>query len=951
MANRIEFAVLGPLTALRDGKLIVLDEQPRALLAALLVAFPHSVDIERLRAQVRHTAEAASGNGQPDGRGTDPLEEMLDALQERLGNGVLVREGTRYRLAVDREAVDSARFVDEVRTGEAMRKRAPAAAAESFRKGLRLWRGIAYAGIPTSAFTETVFIETEVARLTTLRFDTRLALATAQLESNSPAAAAVEAEALVADHPLDERAWELLVLGLCRSGQQPHALAAIRRCRAIIDDRLGCEIGAGLRRIETAIMTNDGVYLEAARVSPPPNVLGSNLLQPRTHLVDRERDVSTVLELLDEHRLVTLVGPGGVGKTRLAVEVCRRHDDPDGPWIVDLTKVSDGSLIPSTIATLLQLPGVGSAAHLAEVMAARECVLVLDNCEHVADYTADVSRAIVEHCPGVHVVVTGAAPLGVTGEAVYKVEPLPVDGAALELFADRACGVTAGWQLDRKNHDAVQSICSEVGGLPLGIELAAAQLRYLTEEQIAKGLADRFAWQHGLPSPALGLRGRLWDTIDWVNRLLSDGEARLLRRVAVFAGSFDAEGAAAVCVRDSTAEVSVVLTELVRRSLVRVVPGSSPTRYRMLAIVRQFAREQADDAESIAMRTAHRSFVLNRVESVAAQLRSARAGQVMGLLATDQAEHRGALESAFAMDDAHYALALAGGLSWFWYRTGNIGEGLLFLHTALDLVAGDWRPPEPRVMARALDGLSSLTYLTGDVATAEDAVQRGAALWSSIGEIGEAARDEAWRAHFVAIQGRPVAAVEICRHAVQLAVEHDALWAEAEARLVLGMLLRTIDRTEDAREELRSAIRAGERCGHRWAVTSSTWGLMKVASDVGDTEGALSTMGILRADLEVEGDVMSWLVMVHSTAAVLAAAGRPTDGAVLMGAVDTLGAHAGFLPAWIDVVDGPIESAVVHDALDDEQYEQYAAVGAHLTREQVDRLLGELVEGPVSESR
>lgn len=956
MADGLEFSVLGPVSVRRAGNPIVLDAQQRALLAALLVAFPHSVDIERLRAQVRYTGAAAAGDGQVDG-GPDPLVQSLEGLQQRLEAGAaegernLVRDGTRVQLVFDRGALDSQRFVDEVRRGDAMVASAPDAAADAYREGLRLWRGIAYAGIPTTAFAETVFIETEVFRLTSLRFGARMSLATAQLDSGAPAAAAVEAEALVADHPLDERAWELLVLGLARSGQHAHALAAIRRCRAIIDDRLGCEIGPPLRRIETAILTNDAVYLESAKVSEPRKPRGSNLMAPRTRLIDREREVSELMELLDTGRLVTLVGPGGVGRTRLAVEACRRRVDPDGPWVVDLSKVSDGALIPSTIATMLALPGIGSATHLAGALAARACVLVLDNCEHVADYAADVARAIVAECPDVRIIVTGADPLGVEGEAVHVVTALPVDGAAVELFAERAAGVTAGWKLDSHNTDAVHTICRAVEGLPLAIEIAAAQLRWMTEQQVVERLATHFTLLHGTPDPAIGPRGRLWDTIDWANRLLSDGEARLLRRVSVFAGSFDAEGATAVCVLGALDRVSEVLTGLVRRGLIRVVPGSAPTRYRMLATVRRFAREQADDAESIGIRAAHRAYVLARVESIAPLLRSARAGQAVDMLAVDQAEHRAALESAFAVDDAHYALELAGLLAWFWYRIGNIGEGLQFLRRALDLVAGDWRPPEPRVMARALDGLASLTYLTGDASTAEDSVRRGAQLWSSIGEMGEVARDEAWRAHFVAIQGRPEVAVEICRHAVQLAVEHDALWAEAEARMLLGMLLRSVGEVEEAREELRGAIRIAERCGHRWTVTSSTWALMKADADAGDVEGALATMRVMRADLEEEGDVTSWLVMIHSTAAVLAASGRPTDGAVLMGAVDALGAHAGFLPAWIDAVDGPIEAAVVHDALEDKEYEQYAAMGAHLTREEVNRLLGELVEGSVSEKR
>lgn len=948
MADGIEFAVLGPVTATRGGRPIVLDHQQRALLATLLVAFPHSVDIERIAAQVRHTPRG-SGDGQVRS-GTDPLTRALEGLAGRLaggGDAVLVREDGRYRLAVPQDAVDAVRFVNEVRSGDAMAAREPDAAANAYRTGLRLWRGLAYAGIPASALDETAFVETAVADLTARRFEARLSLAQALLDSGQSASAAGEAESLVADHPFDERGWELLVLGLARSGRHAQAQASLRRCRAVTDERLGSEIGVGLRRLETAIGGQDSVYVDAAHVSPSPRVRGSNLLLPRTRLVDRTSDVASIMRMLGEQPVVTLVGPDGAGKTRLAVEVCRRWTAADGPWIVDLTKVSDGALIPSTIATLLALPGVGSASHLATVLAPRSCVLVLDSCDHVAGYTADVVRAVVTRCPDIRVLVTGRAPLGIENESVYEVAPLPVDGAALELFADRAVGVDATWTVTERSEPAVRAICREVEGLPLGIELAAAQLRFRSEQQIAEGLAEYFTRLHGRPMPQLGPRGRLWDTINWSYHLLPDCEARLLRRVAVFAGSFDLEGAFAMSVLGKPDEVTRVLTALVRRGLVRVVPGSSPVRYRMLATIRQFARGQRDEAESIAVRAAHRQFVAARVASVSAALRSARAWRAIAVLTQDQAEYRAALESSFDVGDAHFALDLAGQLAFFWYRTGNIGEGLKFLRTALELVAGDWRPPEARVMARALDGVASLSFLTGDVAAAEDAVRQAVPLWEEIGEAAEVAREETWRAYFVAVQGRPEAGMVQARDAVGLVADDpDAGWIEAEARTVLGMLLRSVGQIDAARDELRAAVRAGERSGNRWAVTSSTWGLMKSAADRGDVERALATMKVLRADLEGEDDVVSWLVMIHSTAAVLASAGRPTDGAVLIGAVDALGAQSGFLPAWMDTVDGPIEAATVQDALDDEEFAQYASAGSHLTREQVNRLVGELVDGP-----
>ncbi|MBP1159100.1 hypothetical protein [Rhodococcus sp. PvR099] len=305
------------------------------------------------------------------------------------------------------------------------------------------------------------------------------------------------------------------------------------------------------------------------------------------------------------------------------------------------------------------------------------------------------------------------------------------------------------------------------------------------------------------------------------------------------------------------------LTALVRRSLLTVLPGTAPRRYRMLRTIKHFAWQQSDPAERRWTEGRHRTHVLARVAARQSALYGPNSAEVMGELSADQAEHRAALVSALAAGEAHCALGLAGGLYWFWYRMGRIGEGLGFLHAALDAVVADHLAPERRQFARATAGVASLTYLTGNRPAASDAARESAAAWAAAGDRAEAARLSAWCGYFLSMDGDHDAGLDLVRDSAATARALGSGFAEADARMVLGMLLRNHGRPLEARGELVTAIAIAERIGNRWSVGSSTWALMKSAMDAGDVDAAMSAARDMQSVLEVDGDVTSWLVLMH----------------------------------------------------------------------------------------
>ncbi|WP_411574610.1 AfsR/SARP family transcriptional regulator [Streptomyces fradiae] len=950
MAEDLRIGVLGPMTAVVDGRQVPLGgPRQRAVLAVLVAARGRPVTQEALIAR-------AWDGGDPPSPAT--LHSYVAALRKALEPGrtagraarVLIREHSGYALRTDPRGVDAERFTAlAARGGELLRAGDPERAAAALEEALALWRGPAYADLAGASFAAP-----ESARLHGLRRSAQEDLFAAELARGRHAAVVGDLEKHAAEEPLAERGWELLALALYRAGRQGDALAALRRARRALAEELGVDPGPSLRRLEAAVLAQDtslaapvppvggaegcgvragGVHGDAVTGGAVPAGVrhGRNLPFPLTGLVGREDEKRRVAALLAEHRLVTLTGPGGIGKTRLMLDVAHARADEDGPWLVELADLEDPDprLVAVSVADALGIRDGESAARVAEVLGDRRTLLVLDNCEHVREAAAGLAAELLARCGGLRVLVTSREPLGLTGEAVYEVPPLTA-GAGAELFLSRARAATPGWAPDEGEARAAERICAELDGLPLAIELAAAQCRVLSVEQISRALDDRFAVLVGGPGAGPVRHRALRAAVEWSHRLLTGPERAAFHRLGVFAGSFDLDAATAVRGGPVLAE----LAALVRKSLLTAEPGTSPRRYRMLETLKQYARRQADPAELAAAQAAHRSWVLARASAAARLMEGPHAARATERTDRDQPEIRQAFTSALLARDGAYALRLGGALMRFWYRSGHVAEGLGWLSAALELTPDG----EPGPRARALIATSALHYLKGDFATAARAASDAARHARDAGDTVIEAQGLAYRALFEGLSGTPGTARR-AEAAVELARASGEPWLEAEALMVLGMLLRADGKGERAREVLTHSITLAVACGHRFVQASSSWLVMKSDLDLGRAGRALDTgLATLRA-LEDDQDVTGWLVIAHTTAAALARCGRPGEGAALLGAVEERGRRVGFSPELMDPVDGPRQSACVREALPPRELERRLAEGGRMKPAEVTGLL------------
>lgn len=595
----VEFRLLGPVECTGDaGPVPLARAQERGLLAVLVLERGRVVPVDRLVELLWEEPAPA--------RARSYLQTHISRLRAKLAAAGaaaqpvrLLTRGAGYQLAVPAEAVDADRFRRLV--GAARQQPDPAQRAALLRQALALWRGPALADVPAGRIRELA------AGLDDQRVDAQEELAETELglgDQERPVAVLTE---LVAHHPLRERPVELLMRALYRSGRQAEALAVYRAARRRLVDRLGIEPGAGLRRLEQAILAQDPA-LEAGGGAVPP-VRGPAVWRgPRSHLtgiVGRDRDLPVLRALLADHRLVTVVGVGGLGKTTLALHAAESLTLPGGRppvTVVPAGPLSGGDELVLALAATLAVGGATVPEALAgtqQFLAGSPQLLVLDGCEHLAAGCARVVRALLSACPRLVVLATSREPLGLPEETVWRPDPLPVPAAdavpgpdqpAVALLLRRARAAVPGFapepaDLDSADLAGLGRICRRVDGLPLALELAASRLRDLSPAQLADQLdRDLALLTTGAPDP-------LTAALDGSYRLLTEAEARLLARLSVFRGGFSVAAAEAVCGADPlpAGSVPATLASLVDRSLVQPYPQAGQRRYRLLEVVREFA--------------------------------------------------------------------------------------------------------------------------------------------------------------------------------------------------------------------------------------------------------------------------------------------------------------------------------------------------------------------------
>jgi predicted ATPase/class 3 adenylate cyclase len=449
-----------------------------------------------------------------------------------------------------------------------------------------------------------------------------------------------------------------------------------------------------------------------------------NLPIQLTSFIGREKEMEQITQFISAHRLVTLTGVGGTGKTRLALQVAAEVLDsfPDGVWFVSLAPISDPELIPRAILSALEIPehpGIAVWQLLMDYLRERKILLVLDNCEHLIDACAKLVDALATHAPGLSILATSREGLGVQGELIWAVPNLTVPDVkqlppleqlsqyeSLQLFSERATLVQPHFTVSAENAPAVAQICSRLDGIPLAIELAAARVRALDVDQIARRLDDRFRLLTGGSRTALERHQTLRATIDWSHNLLSLDERLLLRRLSVFVGGWTLEAAERVCVLGEEAlDVLELLTHLVDKSLV-ILEGS---RYQMLETTRQYAREKLlewDEAEKL--RDQHLAYFFDLAEKADLELRGPGAVKWLHRLGTEIDNLRAALEWPLETGQTATALQMTLKVDWFWFIRSDHSEGLRWLERVLALPD---TPEYPILQAAALMRSAHHIYL------------------------------------------------------------------------------------------------------------------------------------------------------------------------------------------------------------------------------------------------
>ncbi|WP_436960884.1 BTAD domain-containing putative transcriptional regulator [Streptomyces sp. SudanB182_2057] len=669
----MRIALLGPVQALDgDGRPVgVGGPRPRMLLGRLALAagdvLTPGVLIDGLWG-TRPPADALNS-----------LHALVYRLRKALpASDVLESAEAGYRLAVPKERVDAARFEAlAARGGRELAAGDPEEAASLLGEALALWRGPALADVRQAPFAGPAVARLEEVRLAALEdhCDARLRL-------GDHAGALAGLEAASADHPLRERLAALRMRALKAAGRQSEALAVFEDVRGRLADELGVDPSAELREAHLAVLRGEPGP-SAVRSGPAPGRLPA----PLTTFVGRDGELASLGRLLDANRLVTVIGPGGVGKTRLAVEAAARHRTRQQGrlWLVPLAgahgpdSVTDAVLGALSTPNAARPPADGRAEpreQVVDLLGGGEAVLVLDNCEHVVDAVAELAQYLLERRPRLTVLATSREPLQILGEALCRIGPLPLPrpgadpaeaaaSAAVRLFVDRATAVRPGFTLDGPTLAAVVEVVRRLDGLPLALELAAARLRSMTAGEIAHRLDDRFRLLASGNRTAQPRQRTLHAVIEWSWELLTGQERTLARRMAVFPAPTGAGTVEAVCAGGTlpAGDVAYVLGSLVDKSFVERVGDG----YRMLETVRAYAARrllQAGEREAVRDRLVrHFADVAEEHEPL---LRSARQQASFALLTAEYDNLVFALRAAVDGGDADAAARLLAPLYWYW---------------------------------------------------------------------------------------------------------------------------------------------------------------------------------------------------------------------------------------------------------------------------------------------
>jgi predicted ATPase/DNA-binding SARP family transcriptional activator len=677
----MEFRILGPFEAVAEGRVVSLNAaKPRALLAILLLHANELVSRDRLIDDL--------WGGRPPATARKILQAYVSQLRRALGRDRIVTGPAGYQLRLEPQCLDLHRF--EHLVTEAQRVD-PSVAGRALREGLALWRGP-----PLADFSYEPWAQAEIHRLEELRLEALEQRIDADLALGRDAELVGELESLIADCPLREHPREQLMLALYRSGRTAEALAAYQSARETLVQELGMEPGASLRALERAILDQDPTLdvPPGSDSTPTRGRLPPGLRTRSTSFVGRKRELREIRQLVVDTTLLTLTGPAGTGKTRLAVEVTAGIEDefPDGVVLVELARVRDPELVAPAIADALGVsakPGRDLVDLLVGYLRRRRALLVLDNFEQVLD-AAPVLTRLLSGARDLVLLVTSRAPLDVPVERLYPLSALELPDPsrlpqvvrlrrveAVRLFVDRACDARADFELSEMNAHAIAELCVRLDGLPLALELAAARIKLLSPREILARLGPRLELLKSEPGSGAPDRHRtLRAAIDWSYDLLDAQEQQLFTSLGVFVGGFTLNGAQAIA-GGLELDVADGVESLLRHNLLRTerLAGGEP-RFGMLETIHDYALDRLGASGNEApVRRSHARFYAQLAEDAEPHLRGPHQLRWLELLDADLANIRAALTWATETGDAEVGLQIGAALWRYWQMRGYLAEG------------------------------------------------------------------------------------------------------------------------------------------------------------------------------------------------------------------------------------------------------------------------------------
>ena len=724
----MQFRLLGPLQAVGDRAPLSLGQpKQRALLACLL--------LRRGRFASRDELIEALWGQRPPKSAVGSLHVYVHGLRRLLGAERIQSRGMAYRIQLEPGELDLEHFEELVEQSREAIKRAEARRAiTTLETALGLWHGPALGGLPAE------LLAAERSHLAELHLWALELLIEARLAAGAHEQVIAQVSSLIAEHPFRERLREQQILALYRAGRQKDALEAYRRARNTFVEDIGIEPGPRLRELEGAILRQDAELLSTPVVARAQRALPAS----PTRLIGREHELAEVEALFNEDgaRLVTLTGPGGTGKTRLALAIAERLTAQlaDGARFIDLSATSDAALVVPVIAEELGVEvGASVLDSLGRQLRPLRMLLVLDNLEQLLP-AAGALAELLSAAPGVLMLATSRAPLHLRAEYEYPVPPLALPetnaqfdaiarSEAVQLLVSRARAVNRSCALTESSAPAFAQICRRLDGLPLALELAASRMRALSPEAVAAAL-DRaldllVEGPHDLPARQRSLRAAL----EWSDEQLPESEQRVFAQLAAFSGSFDADDVAAVCGEDSRQ----ALASLVEVNLVR---QQQPERFTMLQTIREYAAERlAQSGESDATRDRHcRHFLALAERAYEAMLGGGESA--FDLLERTHDNLREALAWSARAGEVELEVRLACALRQFWLVRGHLPEGRTFFERAVAATEGG----EPRLRAEALMNGGPFLYRQGELGQARAWWEEALALLTDQGDVAGTSR-------------------------------------------------------------------------------------------------------------------------------------------------------------------------------------------------------------------